>query len=110
MRPDTNESIVPTKRERELMVLIARGLQNKNIAHELNISENTVRAHIGNIMRKYHLHNRTQIAVIFALQGSTAQPRREVADARGYPHAAAERSFRSAPASRRSPPANARTK
>lgn len=106
MTPDTNESIAPTRRERELMVLIARGLQNKNIAHELNISENTVRAHIGNIMRKYHLHNRTQIAVIVALQGPTAQPPRE-ADARGYP---AGRPLDSAPAPRRSSRANAASK
>lgn len=63
---DTKELIAPTRRERQLIRLIARGLQNKNIAYELNISENTVRAHIGNIMRKYHLHNRTQIAVSVA--------------------------------------------
>ncbi|HET7849353.1 MAG TPA: LuxR C-terminal-related transcriptional regulator [Pseudolabrys sp.] len=56
----------PTAREQQLIVLIARGLQNKVIAHELKISANTVRAHIGNIMRKYRLHNRTQIAMVLA--------------------------------------------
>jgi DNA-binding NarL/FixJ family response regulator len=56
-----------TRRERELITLIARGMQNKNIAHQLNISEHTVRAHIGNIMRKYRLQNRTQIAVTLAV-------------------------------------------
>ena len=61
-----------TRRERELINLIARGMQNKNIAHELHISEHTVRAHIGNIMRKYRLHNRTQIAMAFAADGSIA--------------------------------------
>jgi DNA-binding CsgD family transcriptional regulator len=70
MNSRPNESITPTPRERELMMLIARGLQNKNIAYELRISENTVRAHIGNIMRKYHLQNRTQIAIIFALRAA----------------------------------------
>jgi DNA-binding NarL/FixJ family response regulator len=59
-----------TRRERELITLIARGMQNKNIAHELNISEHTVRAHIGNIMRKYRLQNRTQIAVTLAVTNS----------------------------------------
>ena len=59
-----------TTRERELITLIARGMQNKNIAHELNISEHTVRAHIGNIMRKYRLQNRTQIAMTLAVTGS----------------------------------------
>lgn len=69
MNSDLNWPIPPTKRERELIMLIARGMQNKNIAHELNISENTVRAHIGNIMRKYKLQNRTQIAITFAVRG-----------------------------------------
>jgi DNA-binding NarL/FixJ family response regulator len=59
------ESATPTPREQELIMLIRRGLQNKVIAYELSISENTVRAHISNIMRKYNLHNRTQIAVMF---------------------------------------------
>jgi DNA-binding NarL/FixJ family response regulator len=58
------ERATPTPREQELILLIARGLQNKVIAYELNISENTVQAHISNIMRKYGLHNRTQIAVL----------------------------------------------
>ena len=77
----TKRLITPTRRERELMLLIARGLQNKNIAHELSISENTVRAHIGNIMRKYRLHNRTQIAMIFALDAAPATVRRDLAHA-----------------------------
>jgi DNA-binding NarL/FixJ family response regulator len=59
------ESATPTPREQELIILIGRGLQNKVIAYELNISENTVRAHISNIMRKFNLHNRTQIEVMF---------------------------------------------
>jgi len=78
MSRDSNDLITPTPRERELMTLIARGLQNKNIAYELHISENTVRAHIGNIMRKYRLHNRTQIAIIFALQAEPLALRRDL--------------------------------
>jgi DNA-binding NarL/FixJ family response regulator len=74
-----NDLITPTPRERELMMLIARGLQNKNIAYELKISENTVRAHIGNIMRKYRLHNRTQIAIVYALKAAPLLPRRDPA-------------------------------
>ncbi len=54
----------PTARESELIALIARGLPNKVIAYEMGISPYTVRAHIGNIMRKYQLHNRTQIAML----------------------------------------------
>jgi DNA-binding CsgD family transcriptional regulator len=77
MSSDSKDLITPTPRERELMMLIARGLQNKNIAYELKISENTVRAHIGNIMRKYRLHNRTQIAIIYALKAAPLSPRRD---------------------------------
>ncbi|UPK24470.1 response regulator transcription factor [Bradyrhizobium sp. 195] len=79
MSPDPKDSITPTPRERELMMLIARGLQNKNIAYELKISENTVRAHIGNIMRKYRLSNRTQIAIAFALHAAPLSLRRDLA-------------------------------
>jgi DNA-binding NarL/FixJ family response regulator len=67
MRPDSKE-IAATKREQEVILLISRGLQNKNIAYELKLSENTVRAHIQNIMRKYKLQNRTQIAMMFAFR------------------------------------------
>jgi DNA-binding CsgD family transcriptional regulator len=80
MSADSRDLITPTPRERELMMLIARGLQNKNIAYELKISENTVRAHIGNIMRKYRLQNRTQIAIIFALQAAPPSLRRNLAN------------------------------
>lgn len=83
MNSHPNESIAPTPRERELMMLIARGLQNKNIAYELKISENTVRAHIVNIMRKYRLQNRTQIAIIFALQAASPSLRRDLANGGG---------------------------
>jgi DNA-binding NarL/FixJ family response regulator len=66
MNPIFRRNVVtPTRREQELIVLIRRGLQNKEIANELKISQSTVHAHISNIMRKYKLHNRTQIAVTF---------------------------------------------
>ena len=70
MSADLNLFHPLTRRERELITLIAQGMQNKNIAHELHISEHTVRAHIGNIMRKYRLQNRTQIAVTLAVTSS----------------------------------------
>ncbi len=90
MSSDPNDSITPTPRERELMMLLARGMQNKNIAYELKISENTVRAHIGNIMRKYHLQNRTQIAIVFALEAVTPSPRYAMFNAVSYPEPALE--------------------
>lgn len=76
MSSTTRESARPTPREQELIMLIGRGLQNKVIAFELNISENTVRAHISNIMRKYNLHNRTQIAVMLTQQLAASQIRK----------------------------------
>jgi DNA-binding CsgD family transcriptional regulator len=87
MSPDPKDSITPTPRERELMMLIARGMQNKNIAYELKISENTVRAHIGNIMRKYRLQNRTQIAIIYALKSVPLSLRRDLARSGANPAA-----------------------
>lgn len=64
----------PTTREAQLVMLIAQGLSNKLIASELNISPNTVRAHISNIMRKYKLRNRTQVAILLLPKIGAAQP------------------------------------
>jgi DNA-binding NarL/FixJ family response regulator len=55
----------PTPRERDVIRLIGRGLLNKQIAYELNITEGTVQTHIKSINRKYGLRNRTQIALMF---------------------------------------------
>jgi DNA-binding NarL/FixJ family response regulator len=64
-----NQSVVTsTRREREVIELVGRGLRNREIASELNISVNTVRVHIRNIIRKYKLRNRTQIAIMFTTQ------------------------------------------
>jgi DNA-binding NarL/FixJ family response regulator len=51
-----------TKREREIIVLIADGLSNKDIAQRLNIATHTVKSHVHNIMEKLALHSRLQIA------------------------------------------------
>ncbi len=56
-----------TARELEVLTLLARGRSNPEIAHELVISEPTVRTHIANILTKLHLSDRTQ-AAIYALQ------------------------------------------
>jgi DNA-binding NarL/FixJ family response regulator len=52
-----------TKREREIIVLIADGLSNKEIARQLNIATHTVKSHVHNIMEKLALHSRLQIAM-----------------------------------------------
>jgi DNA-binding NarL/FixJ family response regulator len=51
-----------SKREREISVLIAEGLSNKEIARRLNIATYTVKSHVHNILEKLALHNRLQIA------------------------------------------------
>lgn len=52
-----------TKREREIMALIADGLSNKEIAHSLHIATFTVKSHVHNILEKLALHSRLQIAI-----------------------------------------------
>jgi two-component system, NarL family, response regulator LiaR len=52
-----------TRREREVVELIARGLSNKRIAAELGISEKTVKAHVSNVLVKLDLSDRTQVAM-----------------------------------------------
>jgi two-component system NarL family response regulator len=51
-----------TEREQEVLQLVARGQTNKEIAATLSIAENTVRAHLRNILDKLHVHNRLQAA------------------------------------------------
>jgi NarL family two-component system response regulator LiaR len=67
--PLASESL--TEREMEVLRLIARGLTNQEIAEMLGISERTVRTHVGNILGKLHLANRTQ-AALYALRKGLA--------------------------------------
>lgn len=56
-----------TEREREILGLIAGGLNNKEIARELGISDATVKVHIKHVLRKLNLKSRLEAAV-WALQ------------------------------------------
>src|SRR5919201_1845427 len=56
-----------TDREMEVLRLMARGLNNRDIAKDLFISDNTVKNHVRNILEKLHLHSRAE-AVIYAVQ------------------------------------------
>jgi len=60
-----------TQRELEILRLIAQGLENKEIAEQLVISEATVRTHVSNILGKLHLASRTQ-AALYALREGLA--------------------------------------
>jgi len=56
-----------TDREMEVLRLVAKGMNNRDIAKELYISENTVKNHIRNILEKLHLHSRME-AVVYAVR------------------------------------------
>lgn len=56
-----------TEREREVLICIANGMSNKEIADQLVIGERTVKTHVSNILGKLHLADRTQ-AAIYALR------------------------------------------
>ncbi len=57
-----NSAVLMTKREREIIALIADSLTNKEIAQRLNVATYTVKSHVHNIMEKLALHTRLQIA------------------------------------------------
>jgi DNA-binding NarL/FixJ family response regulator len=56
-----------TDRELEVLRLVARGLNNRDIAKQLFISENTVKNHVRNILEKLQLHSRME-AVMYAVR------------------------------------------
>ncbi len=58
-------------REREVLQLIARGMDNREIGEALFISERTVKTHVTHLLEKLNLRDRTQLA-IFALQNKLA--------------------------------------
>jgi two-component system nitrate/nitrite response regulator NarL len=60
--PGVAEAVRMTKREKEIMNLIAEGMSNKEIAQRLNIATYTVKSHVHNILEKLALHSRLQIA------------------------------------------------
>ena len=61
-----------TRREREVLDLIARGFSNKRIALELGIAEKTVKTHVGHVLAKLGVSDRTQAAV-YAVRAGLAE-------------------------------------
>jgi len=53
-----------TDREMEVLRLVARGMNNRDIAKELFISENTVKNHVRNILEKLQIHSRMEAVMI----------------------------------------------
>lgn len=60
--PPFKEAVTMTRREQEIIALIAQGMSNKEIAHSLNLATHTVKSHVHNILEKLALHSRLQVA------------------------------------------------
>lgn len=63
------KSVKLTKREREVVDLIARGMSNKEIANELHIAVHTVKSHVHNTLEKLALHTRLELASFALTEG-----------------------------------------
>ncbi len=74
---DTRRYKPLTKREGEVLRLVAKGLGNRAVAEALNIGEGTVKAHVANILHKLNVSSRTEAAV-WALQAGLVLPEEKV--------------------------------
>jgi DNA-binding NarL/FixJ family response regulator len=62
-----------TPRQREILVLVADGLTYKEVGAALNLSENTIKYHMGEVLQRLHLKNREQV-VAYARRSGLVRP------------------------------------
>lgn len=69
--PSTDPEL--TRREVQVLRLVAKGMTNRDVGEALCISENTVKNHVRNILEKLHLHSRVE-AVMYAVRKHLLDP------------------------------------
>jgi DNA-binding NarL/FixJ family response regulator len=87
-QPSTDELEELTKREREVMALVALGLSNDEIAEQLVVSPATAKTHVSRAMVKLHARDRAQL-VAFAYQAGLVRPRDDASSADAQPFSVA---------------------
>lgn len=65
-RGESTRLDILSKREREVAMLVAQGLRNREVAAELRISEATVKDHVHHILDKLGMSSRTELAALVA--------------------------------------------
>ncbi|MBE1489083.1 response regulator [Plantactinospora soyae] len=74
-RPVARELTGVTEREREVLVLIGRGLSNAEIAGHLGLSPATVKTHVGRLLGKLQARDRAQLVIVAYRTGLVSAPR-----------------------------------
>jgi DNA-binding NarL/FixJ family response regulator len=80
--PNYDGSRTPSCREGEVLVLIRRGLSNREIADRLCICERTVKSHVNRLLQKFQVRNRLQLA-LFSNDSAQVVPRGNDGSAKG---------------------------